>query len=294
MSNPHKDAGFLQLESVPATAPTQGGAQPAQLRRATTALNGAAGFWYLVTASGQLMFVAYLLAFYGGATLRGDLAAWNRVVPHAFVPGDTLGNGAMGLHVLLAAVIMSGGLLQLIPGLRQRAPGLHRWSGRFYLAGACAASLAGLYMVWFRAGETGDLVQHLGITGDAVLILLCAGMALRHALARDFRAHRRWALRLFMAVSAVWFFRIGLMAWLLVNQGPAGFDPETFRGPFLSFLSFADYLLPLAVLELYFLARERTGAWGKAAMAAGLIVLTLVMGLGVFGAGMALWLPRIQ
>ena len=50
--------------------------------------------------------------------------------------------------------------------------------------------------------------------------------------------------------SGVWFFRVGLMLWVVVNQGPAGFDTETFRGPFLTFLSLAQSLLPLAILEL--------------------------------------------
>jgi hypothetical protein len=38
-------------------------------------------------------------------------------------------------------------------------------------------------------------------------------------------------------------------------QGPAGFDPETFKGLFINFLSFADYLLPLAARKQ---SRHRT------------------------------------
>jgi hypothetical protein len=73
-----------------------------------------------------------------------------------------------------------------------------------------------------------------------------------------------------MVVNGVWFFRVGLMLWLVLNNGPVGFDPKTFRGPFLDFWSFADYLLPLAVLEVYLRTQDRAGTLGKFAVAAGL------------------------
>jgi hypothetical protein len=92
----------------------------------------------------------------------------------------------------------------------------------------------------------------------------------------------------------VWFFRVGLMFWLLVNQRPVGFDTKSFTGPFLSFLSFADYLLPLAVLELYFQAQDRGGAVARRAMAAVLVLLTLAMAAGIFAATMGMWMPRIS
>jgi hypothetical protein len=36
--------------------------------------------------------------------------------------------------------------------------------------------------------------------------------------------------------------------WSRTNHGPAGFDPKAFTGPFLTFWSFGNYLLPLAIL----------------------------------------------
>ncbi|HEV7767700.1 MAG TPA: hypothetical protein VGQ76_22045, partial [Thermoanaerobaculia bacterium] len=105
---------------------------------------------------------------------------------------------------------------------------------------------------------------------------------------------RRWALRLFIVASAVWFFRVGLMLWVVLNQGPAGFDPKTFTGPFLTIWSFGDYLLPLAILEIYLRTKDRAGAWGRLAMAGALVVLTIAMGIGVIVATMGMWLPRIH
>ena len=88
---------------------------------------------------------------------------------------------------------------------------------------AFTSALAGLYMMWFR-GTVGDLSQHLGQSLDAVLIMLCAAMALRYALARDFKTHRRWALRLFMVVSASLFIRAGIFLSFLLNHGPFRFQ----------------------------------------------------------------------
>jgi tetratricopeptide (TPR) repeat protein len=129
---------------------------------------------------------------------------------------------------------------------------------------------------------------------NAVLIWLCGGMALRYALARDFKTHRRWALRFFLVVSASWFFRIGFFLSFLIFKGPFGFDPVTFRGPFLTFMTFAQYLIPLAVLEIYLQARDRPGALRRMATAGMLFVLTLVMVVGLFAVAMTQWVPQVK
>ncbi len=260
---------------------------------AEAALKSVARLWFLTAVVGQLVFVFAVASFYTSAVVRGNLAAWNRFMPHAYVPGDTIGNVTVAVHLLAAVFIVVSGAIQLIPQVRHRAPSLHRWNGRLYVLSALVVSTAGLYMMWTR-GSVGGLFARLGNSLNAVLILLCAAMALRFALARDFKTHRRWALRLFLVVSGVWFFRVGLALSFVIFKGPFGFDPTTFQGPFLTFLSFAAYLVPLAVLELFLRAQERGSASGRMAMAAGLLALTVAMGVGIFGATMMLWMPRIK
>ncbi len=259
---------------------------------ANKSLSLAAQFWFLVAVTGQLIFVYYIAAFYGGAAIAGDFAAWNKVLPRGYVAGETMGNVVLGSHLFLALIITICGPLQLIPQVRARAPIFHRWNGRIYLTMAVLAGLGGL-ITGLTRGSVGSTVQHIGIGVNALLIVLCAYMTLRYALARQFAIQRRWALRLFLVVSGVWFFRVGLMFWIIANQGPVGFDPNTFEGPFLNFLSFAQYLIPLAVLQLYFYAKDRVGTTGKYVITATLVALTLAMGVGIFGATMFLWLPRI-
>lgn len=249
--------------------------------------------WLGVAMLGQLLFAIYVAGFYGLAAMHGNPQAWNRVLPHGYVAGDTFFNGVLGLHLAFAVLIILGGVLQLMPRMRRRMPAFHRWNGRVYLLAACVLAIGGLAMVWIRGGMVGDLPQHVGVSVNAVLIVTFAAIAWRYARTRQMDSHRRWALRLFLAVSGVWFFRVGLMFWILVNQGPRGFDPQSFTGPALSALSFAQFLVPLAVLELYFLAQARRIPRVQHAMAAALGLLTLLMSVGIGAATAFMWLPRI-
>lgn len=259
---------------------------------AKSALNNAGRFWFLVAAVGQLLFFAYIVIFYGGSTVRGDFDAWRKVLPRGMIAGDTTGNFLLATHLLMAAIITFGGLLQLLPAVRARVPVLHRWNGRLYMVIAITISLGSLYLVWVR-GTVGDASQHLGSTLNAFLILLCAALAWRFAKARDFASHRRWALRLFLVVSGVWFFRVGLMLWLLIHQAPVGFDGKTFTGPFLTFLTFAQTLIPLTILEIYLRAQTAANAGVRLVVAGALVALTIAMGAGIFGAAMMMWLPKL-
>ena len=260
---------------------------------ADRALKAAAGFWFVVVVLGQLVFAFTVASFYGLTAARGNWQQWNKSMTHGYAPGHPMGNLVVAIHLTSAVIIMFSGAIQLVPLIRRRAPSFHRWNGRIYFVTAFAISIAGLYMMWFR-GTVGDLPQHLGQSLDAVLIMLCAAMALRYALARDFKTHRRWALRLFMVVSASLFIRAGIFLSFLLNHGPFGFNAVTFSGPFLTFMSFAQYLLPLAVLEIYLRTQDRAGAAGRLAMAAGLFVLTVAMGAGIFAVTMASFLPTIK
>ncbi len=212
---------------------------------ADRALKAAAGFWFVVTVLGQLVFAFAVASFYGLSAARGNWQQWNKSMTHGYTPGHPMKNLVVAIHLSSAVIILLSGAIQLIPKIRQHFPAFHRWNGRIYFVTAFAISIAGLYMLWFR-GTVGDLSQHLGQSLDAVLIMLCSALALRYALARDFKTHRRWALRLFMVVSASLFIRAGIFLSFLLNHGPFGFNQATFSGPFLTFMSFGQYLVPLA------------------------------------------------
>lgn len=249
------------------------------------ALRLAAGFWFAAAAVGQAAFALYVVGFYGRAAAQGAFERWNDVLVGGFVPGGLAGNLLLGAHLLLAVTITLGGLVQLVPAIRSRVPALHRWNGRFYMLTALVMSLSGIVMVWTRGTAGGDAMR-IGISLNGVLILVCATLAWRAARAKRFAEHRRWALRTFILVSGVWFFRVGLMFWILANRGPVGIGPG-FDGPFVRAWAFGCYLLPLAILQLYL--RPRAG-WGTAAV---LVAATLAMSIGIAGAAMGMWMPRI-
>lgn len=257
---------------------------------AERALKASGAFWFLVAVAGQAAFVLYIALFYGRSALAGDYERWNDVLVGGWRAGDGVGNAMLALHLLLAAIVTVGGPLQLIPAVRRRWPAFHRWNGRTYMVTAIVASLGGLYLAWTRE-LAGEVAMQVGISLNGLLIIGCAAMAWRLALARRLAEHRRWALRTFVLVSGVWFFRVGLMAWILANRGPAGIGDD-FDGPFVRFLAYGCYLVPLAGLELYFRA-QRGGPAVRLAVAGLVITMTLVMGLGVVGAAMGMWLPRV-
>ena len=259
---------------------------------ADVAMKAAVRSWFAVAIAGQLMFVYYIAVVYGGSAIRGDFPSWNRILAHGWVSGQTMGNGVLAAHLFFAAAIIICGSLLLIPAVRTRFPIVHRWTGRAYVPIAFIMAISALYLVLSGRQVSIDLTQRIAVSINALLIMVCAAMAGRYAIARDFRTHRRWALRLFLVVSGQWFVRVGFMFWVAAAGVPEGFDPRTFQGPALSFLSFSQYLVPLAVYELY-LRTERAAAPARLAFATGLFVLTLVMGAGIIAATMRMWLPHI-
>ena len=257
-------------------------------------LNGSAKFWFAVVLIGQAIFSYYIVMLYYLATFNQDLERFNSVMPGGHIEGDVGGNIAVVIHMLFAAVITVGGLLQLIPIIRSKWPAIHRWNGRLYVTTAMLMSFSGMFMVLTRSDKVvGDLIGHIAIMINGCLIVLCTVMAFKYARQKNFAQHRIWALRLFLVVSGVWLFRVGLMAWLTLHGRPVGFDPVSFSGPFLNVLYFVVYLLPLLFLEVYLRAQRSPSGYKKLAAASMVIAISLVMMIGVFGATMGMWLPRI-
>jgi len=263
---------------------------PAEPGFAARALKGAGALWFLVAVAGQWIFAAYIIAAYAPPTLTGAYAEWDAVgLIDGYEAGDLAGNLMFIAHVLLAAVVSVGGTLQLIEPLRRRLPWLHRMTGRVYLTIAAFMALGGLWLVWGR-GTYLNVVAAGAITIDAILILVFAGMAVRFAIARNIDRHRRWALRLFVAMSAVWFMRLGYSAWFM-TMGPLGVD-RTMSGPFDYALAFGCFLLPLAVLELYLYAQRSDSARVKIVGAGVTVAAAGLTGLGIVGATMIMWAPH--
>lgn len=254
-------------------------------------LKGTGVLWFIVALPGQLLFVFYIAAYYGGSALRGKLSAWNDIMPYGLMTGDPDGNAALGAHLFLAAILTTLGPLQLVPWVRAKAPFFHRWNGRVYFFSGMMAAGAGAYLTWTR-GALGGIVNQISITGDAIAIFICGVMAVRFAMARDFERHRRWATRFFLVMSGVWFFRLMLMGWVVANGAPVGIGDEL-NGPAAYTIGFAQYLVPLSVYEIYWRARDHGGAAARAVASVTMLAATVATGFGIFAAAMGMWLPRL-
>jgi len=249
--------------------------------------------WFLVAAAGQGAFIWMITAHYGRKTMGGDLAGWNdKPIIKGYVSGDHPGNLMFAIHVLLAAVVTLGGLLQLLPAIRRRAPALHRWNGRLFFVIAYVMALGGLWLTWARQTYL-SLVSAVSVSLNGVLILVFAALAWRLAAGRKVEAHRRWAMRAFLVVNGVWFLRVGIMAWVLVSGGGPGMN-RTLSGPADILLQFGSYLIPLAVLEVYLRAQRSTRSVVKRRAAILVIAMTLVTAGGVIGAIAFMWGPYMM
>ncbi|RYE74801.1 MAG: DUF2306 domain-containing protein [Oxalobacteraceae bacterium] len=251
-------------------------------------LRRAATLWFAIAAAGQAAFVWMILAHYGAKTLAANYGGWNdKPLIKGHVPGDTAGNIMFAAHVLLAALVTTGGLMQLVPAIRRNAPWLHRWTGRMFFSVAIFMALGGLWLTWVRQTYL-SIISAAAVSLDGVLILICAIIAWRFARKRNFAAHRRWAIRAFMVVNGVWFLRVGLMAWVLVSGGGMGMN-RSLSGPADIVIQFGAYLIPLAMLELYFRAQDSRSLLAKRMVAALLMLSAAVTLLGIGGAIAFMW-----
>lgn len=248
--------------------------------------------WFLAAAIGQGAFVYFIAAFYGSRTVAGHFPAWNdKPLITGYVAGDGAGNFVFAAHVLLAAVVTLGGLVQLLPFVRRRFPGLHRWNGRLFFAVAALTVIDGLWLTWVRGTQL-SLVSAVAISLNGVLTLMCMTLAWRHAAARRIAEHRPWAMRTYLLVNGVWFLRVGMMGWMILNHGRPGMN-NTLSGPVDVVLVFGAYLIPLAAFEAYDAAGRSAKPAPKLLAAAMLLALTAFMAVGIFGTVALMWGPYL-
>ena len=97
-------------------------------------------------------------------------------------------------HLLLAPLVMVLAPLQLWTGLRHRAPGLHRWSGRLYALTVLVAAPAGFALAASPASQASGFAR-VGFMVLAVLWLVSTVMGVVRARQGQFAAHRWWMQR---------------------------------------------------------------------------------------------------
>jgi len=255
--------------------------------KSVKALNLAAKAWYTPVLIGQWIFVAYIFYAYGWPAVQGNLAGWNDHLSEAYVPGRTIGNISVIIHLALAVIIHFFGPLQLVPSVRSRFPKFHRWSGRIFVLSVILVVAAGFYMLIIRS--IGAWTLRAGFMVQGLLILWFGWQTVCYARQRKFAVHMRWATRLFLAASAVWFFRVIIMIWFVLTGG-IGIDQSDGTGWFIDAMSGFQFL-PLILYEVYWRIKDGSSSRAHFAFAVFLWIAALATTIGVALAALGMWFP---
>jgi len=258
--------------------------------RSTTLLPKITYAWFAVAFCGQLIFAIYIFLQYILSGLMGNLDRWSEMSTGGHIPGDTMSNIAFGIHVILAGIITLGGPLQLWPLIRSNYPRFHRINGRIYIGAAYIISIVGIFLIWGR-GTVGDLLAHTMTTINGLIIIVAATFTIRYAIAGKIIQHQQWAIRLFLAMSGVYFFRVLLNAWMVVIG--TGIDFDSFTGYGLDIVGFCSYIAPVLIAEAYFRIDQGASIITKNTMIGFLGLLILLFLIGTVVATMFMWGPEM-
>lgn len=260
------------------------------LTSAKKALDVSVKSWFTIALVGQWAFAFYLFAIYA-LTLVYGLNVTDFSPAPSVKKGDNTILVAFFIHTVPAIYLSLFGLCQLVPAIRNRYKSFHRINGRIFLVLGFTGALTGLFLQWSKGADT-NTAASLGVTLNGILILIATYFTWKFAVNKRIDLHKRWAVHTFILVNGVWSFRLYLMGWYAVNQGPNG-NTRNVDGPMDITLSFASYLLPMLIAELYFWAKKQKAAnrvWGSTLVLISGATITLI---GVAAAILMMWAPRI-
>ncbi|WP_243074234.1 DUF2306 domain-containing protein [Microbacterium sp. SS28] len=172
---------------------------------------------WLVVALTALAIVAYAAVPYFLASLP-QLAGEGGGLAGHYAGQPMFVQVALYAHIAGAAIALLLGPLQFWRGLRERAPRVHRWTGRTYLAGVAIGGAASLVIAPF--GSAG-FVGFFGFGALGVLWLVTGWRAYRSIRRGDVPSHQAWMIRNYALTYAAVTLRVWL-PMLLVVQIPFG------------------------------------------------------------------------
>uniref|UniRef100_UPI003D09F4B5 DUF2306 domain-containing protein n=1 Tax=Pseudoalteromonas sp. TaxID=53249 RepID=UPI003D09F4B5 len=167
----------------------------------------------------------------------------------------------------------------------------HRYNGRVFVVLACCISFAGMYLMIVR-GTVGNTLMHALTMFGGLVVIVSSIFTVKTARARNFNAHQKWTIRLYLAANGVLFFRLLIFAWFLVF-GTLGVDTATFTGPAVLAVSLCSYLVPLLIAELVRYAARTNITFITIGTACLMTLISIVFLIGLFGVTLANWYPAI-
>ncbi|WP_395338453.1 DUF2306 domain-containing protein [Ningiella sp. W23] len=255
-------------------------------------LNNSIKMWVLIALIGQWFFTLYiLLGFAYPLALGGPQNIDYSHMIEGYVAGDTSGNFILLMHIIPASLLSLSGIFQLVPFIRKTYPRFHRYNGRVFLSIGLLGALSGLYLTWIKGTRLSDFGA-LGITLNGLLIPIAVYFAWKFARQKQFENHMMWAVHAFILINGVWTFRLYLMSWFVIGNAAFGASPSL-EGPSGIFLSYACYLVPMCIAQIYFWGRKQSQRY-KVNISIGFVLFGVVTtALGVGSASLFMWWPRI-
>lgn len=114
-------------------------------------------------------------------------------IPHpAPLPSFVIHRTALICHAIFASIALIAGPWQFIPSLRRKHLGLHRWTGRIYLA---AIAVAYVFSIPVALRANGGIISTLGFLTLGIVWIFTSGMGLRTILQKRVAAHQDWMTR---------------------------------------------------------------------------------------------------
>ena len=259
---------------------------------ADNSLNNMVKAWVAIALIGQWAFAIYILSVYALPSLFGQSELTLSAAPGQAAKSTSSSDlSLMFVHIVPAALMAMSGILQLFPRIRAKYPKFHRYNGRMFFVLGISGALTGLYLTWgagFRFSDIGSL----GVTLNGILIPIFIIAAWKSAVNKQFVQHQRFAIHSFLLVNGVWSFRLYLMGWFIVNQGANG-NTNKIDGPADIALSFACYLLPMAIAECVFWAKRTKSTKVKWFAFGAALIGAVITAIGVIAAIMLMWMPKI-
>ena len=161
-------------------------------------------FYMTVVLSFIMAFMSYRF------TTLGMEAAFPEMIGHL-----TDRKSALIAHVISAPLALTFGAMNMIDRRRKKRRVLHRWTGRAYGISIIVGSVSGLIMA---IGAEGGAIAGFGFGTLAILWFVTTAQAIRFAIARDFKSHRRWMIRSFALTLAAVTLRIYLPFFMIFGE----------------------------------------------------------------------------
>ncbi|MFV2056986.1 MAG: DUF2306 domain-containing protein [Thiohalomonadales bacterium] len=203
----------------------------------------------------SLWLVPMLLLLVGSVAIASGvirLSAMTDAISTGVIPEDAEGlfyyvehSLISTLHLIPGMIIMLLAPLQFVPGVRNRWPSLHRWSGRLLVFSGILVAVSAITM----ASIFPVIVNHVSTAANitfSITFIAALCIALHAIFHRDIARHRAWMIRAYAIALTPAIMRIFFSGlYLILGEEFMGYLPVLIWSTFLFDIAMAELILYL-------------------------------------------------